>query len=70
MQLSRSDRRDLRSVVKISDFYSARQWHSVGMYCDIYRLLGFEHDLMLTLPVMPGPGSRANGLALRRDVIM
>ena len=46
---------DLRSVVKISDFYSARQWHSVGMYRDIYRPLGFEHDLMLTLPVMPGP---------------
>jgi len=46
---------DLRSVVKISDFYSARQWHSVGMYCDIYRPLGFEHDLMLTLPAMPGP---------------
>jgi len=25
---------DLRSVTKISDFYSARQWHNVGMYCD------------------------------------
>ena len=23
---------DLRSVVKIADFYSARQWHSTGMY--------------------------------------
>ena len=46
---------DLRNVVKISDFYSARQWHSVGMYCDTYRPLGFEHDLMLTLPAMPGP---------------
>ena len=41
--------------MKTSDFYSARQWHSVGMYCDIYRPLGFEHDLMLTLPAMPGP---------------
>jgi DNA-binding CsgD family transcriptional regulator len=46
---------DLRSVVKISDFYSARQWHSIGMYRDIYRPLGFEHDLMLTLPAPPGP---------------
>lgn len=46
---------DLRSVVKISDFYSARQWHSVGMYCDIYRRRGLEHDLMLTLPAAPGP---------------
>lgn len=25
---------DLRSVVKFPDFYSARQWHSTGMYCD------------------------------------
>ena len=46
---------DLRSIVKIADFYSARQWHSTGMYCDIYRPLGFEHDLMLTLPAPPGP---------------
>ena len=25
---------DLRSVVKIADFYSVRQWHSTGMYTD------------------------------------
>ena len=51
---------DLRSIVKIADFYSVRQWHSVGTYCDIYRPQGFEHDLMLTLPAplgpVPGPG--------------
>ena len=51
---------DLRSIVKITDFYSARQWHPTGMYCDIYRPQGFEHDLMLTLPAAPsqvsGPG--------------
>jgi hypothetical protein len=41
---------NLRSIVKIADFYSSRQWHSTGMYCDIYRPQGFEHDLMLTLP--------------------
>lgn len=46
---------DLRSVVKIADFYSARQWHSVGTRCGINRPMGFEHDLMLTLPVAPGP---------------
>jgi DNA-binding CsgD family transcriptional regulator len=46
---------DLRSVVKIADFYSARQWHSIGSRCGIYRPLGFEHDLMLTLPAAPGP---------------
>jgi hypothetical protein len=31
---------DLRSVVKISDFYSERRWHSTGMYRDLYRLDG------------------------------
>ena len=45
---------DLRSIVKIADFYSDRQWHSIGR-CGIYRPLGFEHDLMLTLPATPGP---------------
>ncbi len=51
---------DLRSVIKIADFYSARQWHSTGMYCDLYRPRGVEHELMLTLPAgparLPGPG--------------
>ena len=52
---------DLRSVVKPSDFYSARQWHSTGMYCDIFRPQGYEHDLQLCLPdpavpSPPGPG--------------
>jgi DNA-binding CsgD family transcriptional regulator len=46
--------RDLLSIVKIADFYSARQWHSMGMYCDIYRPGGMEHELMLTLPAPPG----------------
>jgi DNA-binding CsgD family transcriptional regulator len=46
---------DLRSVVKISDFYSARQWHAIGNRCGIRRPMGFEHDLMLTLPARPGP---------------
>lgn len=46
---------DLRSVVKISDFYSDRQWRSVGTRCGINRPLGFEHDLMLSLPAGPGP---------------
>jgi len=45
---------DLRSVTKISDFYSARQWHSTGMYRDTIRPAGFEHQLTLCLP--PGPG--------------
>ncbi len=45
---------DLRSVIKIADFYSARQWHSTGMYCDLYRPQGAEHELMLSLPAGPG----------------
>jgi DNA-binding CsgD family transcriptional regulator len=49
---------DLRSVVKIADFYSARQWHSTGMYCDHYRPYGLEHELQLCLP---GPPGRAAG---------
>jgi DNA-binding CsgD family transcriptional regulator len=51
---------DLRSVVKPSDFYSARQWHSTGMYCDYHRPHGLEHELQLCLPdpagLSAGPG--------------
>jgi DNA-binding CsgD family transcriptional regulator len=43
---------DLRSIVKIADFYSARQWHSTR--CGIYRPMRFEHDLMVTLPATSG----------------
>ena len=45
---------DLRSVVKPSHFYSARQWHSTGMYCDYHRPYGLEHELQLCLPDSPG----------------
>jgi DNA-binding CsgD family transcriptional regulator len=51
---------DLRSLVKISDFYSVRQWHSTGMYQDCCRPYGIEHELMLCLPAAhewtAGPG--------------
>jgi DNA-binding CsgD family transcriptional regulator len=51
---------DLRSVVKPSDFYSARQWHSTGMYCDILRPQGLEHQIGQFLPdpagLSAGPG--------------
>jgi DNA-binding CsgD family transcriptional regulator len=47
---------DLRSIVKTSDFYSARQWHSTGMYCDFYRTLAHEHELQLCLPDPAAPG--------------
>ena len=45
---------DLRSVTKISDWYSARQWHSAGVYCDYFRAQEFEHQLALYLPGTPG----------------
>jgi DNA-binding CsgD family transcriptional regulator len=51
---------DLRSVIKASDFYSARQLHSTGMYANYARPLGHEHDLMVclsrALPPTAGPG--------------
>jgi DNA-binding CsgD family transcriptional regulator len=50
---------DLRAVVKTSDFYSARQWHSTGMYIDCIRPQGMEHHLGVALPEVPemaGPG--------------
>ncbi len=45
---------DLRGVVKTFDFYSARQWHSTGMYIDCIRPQGTEHHLFLTLPDLSG----------------
>jgi DNA-binding CsgD family transcriptional regulator len=52
--------RDLRSIVTVADFYSARQWHSTGMYHDFYRPLGIEHEIQMCLPEAseqtPGPG--------------
>ena len=41
--------------MKITDFYSARQWHSTGMYTDVYRPQGVEHELQLFLPDPAGP---------------
>jgi DNA-binding CsgD family transcriptional regulator len=46
---------DLRRVLTITDFYSARQWHSTRMYCDYHRPSGMEHELQLCLPEAPGP---------------
>ena len=40
---------DLRSVIRLSDFYSTRQLHSTGMYQGM-RKTGIEHELILCLP--------------------
>jgi DNA-binding CsgD family transcriptional regulator len=46
---------DLRGIVKNADFYSRRQWHSVGMYQQSLRPHGLEHELQLCLSGPPGP---------------
>ena len=48
---------DLRSIVKVDDFYSARQWHSTGMYRDVMRPQGLEKRIQLCLSEPPGPGT-------------
>jgi DNA-binding CsgD family transcriptional regulator len=49
----------VRSVIKITDFYSARQWRSTGMRTEIYRPMGLEHHLQLhlRLPAPPRPAA-------------
>jgi DNA-binding CsgD family transcriptional regulator len=59
---------DLRSVTKVSDFYSARQWHSTGMYRDLLRGWGVDHELRLCLPdaaPAAGPGRTVRLLFFR-----
>jgi DNA-binding CsgD family transcriptional regulator len=56
---------DLRSITKISDFYSARQWHNTGMHRDYLRI---EHEIMVCLPAGPrcaDPGRRVGGPSVR-----
>ena len=55
---------DLRRVVTIADFYSARQWRSTGMYGEYFRPLGIEHELMLSMPAGT-PGNTDPGRTLR-----
>jgi DNA-binding CsgD family transcriptional regulator len=46
---------DMRSVVKVTDFYTIRQWHSTGMYRDCIKPQDIDLHLMLTLPDLTGP---------------
>jgi DNA-binding CsgD family transcriptional regulator len=46
---------DRRSIVKVDDFYSVHQWHSTGMYSDVMRPQGLEHQIQLCLSEPPGP---------------
>jgi DNA-binding CsgD family transcriptional regulator len=60
---------DLRSVTKISDFYSARQFHNTGIYCAYSRPIGIEHHLTTGLPAglldPPGRGRRVELMLFR-----
>ncbi len=48
---------DLRSAPKLSDFYSARQWHSTRPYTDFLGPLGCsEHILRVCVPGKLGSG--------------
>jgi len=57
---------DLRSITKISDFYSARQWRNTGMHRDYLRI---GHEIMVCLPAGPrwaaDPGRQVGGPSVR-----
>lgn len=55
---------DLRSVTKLSDFYSARQWHATGHYADNARPAGLEHKLQVCLPAGPPSAGAAKTIQL------
>ena len=46
---------DLRSIVKVYDFYSVRQWRSTGFYREIMRPQGLENHIQFCLSEPPGP---------------
>jgi hypothetical protein len=50
---------DLRSIVKVDDFYSVRQWHSTGMYREVFRSRGLENRMQLCLSEPPRARCRA-----------
>ncbi len=47
--------KDLRTIVKISDFYSVRQWHASAMYRDFIRPQGLDNHIQMCLSEPPGP---------------
>lgn len=47
-----------REVMRTSDFYSDRQWHSTGMYTDCLRPCGVDQELVMPLPAPPGVSRR------------
>jgi DNA-binding CsgD family transcriptional regulator len=47
--------RDIRSIRKVQDFYSVREWHSTGMYRDVIRPRGLDNLIGMCLSEPPGP---------------
>ena len=55
---------DFRSIIKITDFYSLRDYHQTPIYTDHFRLLDHEHGMLLCLP--DGPGRTLQLIFVRR----
>lgn len=49
---------DRRSVLRISDHLTTRQWHASGMYQDYFSPFGLEHEIMVCLPAPAGRNRR------------
>jgi DNA-binding CsgD family transcriptional regulator len=47
-----------REVMRTSDFYSDRQWHSTGMYTECIGPAGLDQELIMPLPAPPGIARR------------
>lgn len=49
---------DLLSVTTVSDFYTPRQFHNIGMYTDYFGPLGIEADAVVCLSAPSGRNRR------------
>ena len=47
-----------REVMRTSDFYGDRQWHSTGMYTECMSPAGLDQELIMPLPAPPGIARR------------
>jgi DNA-binding CsgD family transcriptional regulator len=47
-----------REVMRTSDFYGDRQWHSTGMYAECMDPAGLDQELIMPLPAPPGIARR------------
>jgi DNA-binding CsgD family transcriptional regulator len=45
-------------VMRTSDFYSDRRWHSTGMYSECLHPAGVEQEMIMPLPAPPGVARR------------